>query len=87
MSKKKIIFRLGNLGCICLLAAFALGQQGPPPVTTPQLILPLFETNITPATQANTALVGNPGPQTIYYWMVTNFALGAKFSGRTVHRH
>ena len=76
MSKKKIIFRLCNLGCICLLATFALGQQGPPPLTTPQLILPLFETNITPATQANTALVGNPGPQTIYYWMVTNFALG-----------
>ncbi len=61
---------------VLLFASLAWGQSGPP-LTTTQLILPLETVNITPASQANTAIVGNPGPQTIYYWMVSNFSLGA----------
>ena len=72
--------------CKLLLAVFlalatSVVAQGPqrqaPPITTSQVILPVYSANLTPATQANTSLVGNPGPQTIYYWMVSNFLLGA----------
>jgi hypothetical protein len=59
------------------LASLCWGQNPSPSVTTRQLNLPIFETNITPATQANLSVSGNPGPQTIYYWMVTNFTLGS----------
>ncbi len=63
---------------VVLLASLVWGQnQGQPSFTTEQLVLPVYTVNITPASQANTALVGNPGPQTVYYWMVSNFSLGA----------
>jgi hypothetical protein len=73
-SKKNFLY---SMSCILLLASLAWSQTGQPPISTTQLILPVFETNIAPATQANAARVGNPGPQTIYYWMVTNFTLGS----------
>ena len=62
---------------VLAVGALAAAQQPVgPPVNTPQLILPLYSANITPATQANVVLVGNPGPQTIYYWMVSNSTVG-----------
>ena len=60
-----------------LTVATLVVAQSAPPIETSQVGLPVFSLNLTPATQANTALVGNPGPQTIYYWMVSNFTLGA----------
>lgn len=59
-----------------MLLASALVAQSNPPLTTTQLSLPVYTLNVAPATQANTAIVGNPGPRTIYYWMVTNFTIG-----------
>jgi hypothetical protein len=71
--KHKFLFFLSFLLCSALASA-----QNPatPPITTSQLTLPVYTVNIAPATWANTAIVGNPGPQTIYYWMVTNFTVG-----------
>lgn len=63
---------------VLLAASTILGAQtGPPPITTSQVILPVYSSNLTPATQASTALAGNPGNQTVYYWMVSNSLLGS----------
>lgn len=64
----------------CVLLALALGSlawgQVVPVTITQQVNWPLFTT--TPnVTQANLSVVGNPGPQTYYYWFVAHYTLGA----------
>jgi hypothetical protein len=59
-----------------VLSCIAFAQSQPPgPTTTSQVILPL----LSPPTGggASLALVGNPGPQTIFYWIVFNFPIGS----------
>ena len=67
--------RLRALILACTIGtAFA---QTTPSISTKQIQQPIFEVNLAPVTQANLRLVGNPGPQTYYYWIVTNYLLGA----------
>lgn len=69
---------LRTLAFVCLAAVLGFGQNpnGAPPVGTfSQVDLPLL-TSLPPVTQANTAIVGNPGPGTYYYWLVTNYTFG-----------
>lgn len=60
---------------IAWTAADAIAQT-PPPVTTPQLNIPVTTLNPAPASGAALGLVGNPGHQTIYYWIVANYPVG-----------
>jgi hypothetical protein len=62
--------------CWVLLASLAAFAQNSPPVSTVQATFPVYSANIQPVTQASTVLVGNPGPQTYYYWLVTKYTLG-----------
>lgn len=60
------------------LVAVAIAQQVPAnPVTTQQITLPVFTLNPAPASGATIALSGNPGPQTIYYWISANYLVGS----------
>src|SRR5271157_2659271 len=60
----------------CLVISGAAQQpNGPPPISTSLLNLPLI-TSLPPVTQANLGLVGNPGNSTYYYWLVTNYTFG-----------
>ena len=69
------IFRA--IALLSLLTGSALCQTpGPPPVTTSQLNLPLFAA-LPPVSSAAVVLVGNPGPQAYYYWLVANYTIGA----------
>lgn len=62
---------------IFLLAGLAAGQQQPAnPVDTQQITMPVFTLAPAPATGATIALGGNPGPQTIYYWISANYPVG-----------
>jgi trimeric autotransporter adhesin len=66
--------------CVLLLTFSSLswGQNGgtpPAPGTFSQVNLPLLA-SLPPVSNANTALVGNPGNSTYYYWLVTNYTLG-----------
>jgi len=63
------------LAWFALLTTFVGAQTNQ--VTASQVIMPVNIGNLTPATQASVSLSGNPGPQTIYYWMVSNFVLGS----------
>lgn len=62
---------------ILLLAGMAIAQQVPAnPITTQQITMPVFTLNPAPATNANISISGNPGPQTIYYWISANYLVG-----------
>lgn len=71
-------FALGYGGLLPMpLIQAASGQQIPPnPVITQQITMPLFTLNPAPATGATIAIGGNPGPQTIYYWVSANYLVG-----------
>ncbi len=61
-----------------LLGALAWGQapnSTPPDLTAKTLFFPLL-TTLPPVTQANLAIVGNPGNGTYYYWLVANYTFG-----------
>jgi hypothetical protein len=66
---------------ILLAIAFALpafaDQLPAPPIRTSQIRLPLGTPAITPATIASFSRVGDGGPQTFFYWIVTNTLLGS----------
>lgn len=59
-----------------LLAIGAWAQNPPGPLQTTQLQQPL-QTLPAPVSSAAVSLVGNPGPQTIYYWIVANYLVGS----------
>lgn len=69
-------------GCRCLLlllfllASLTFAQSPTPPITTSQVTLPV-STTLAPVSSVNISLQGNPGPQTYYYWVVTNYTLGS----------
>jgi hypothetical protein len=70
--------RISMFCLLLMLASLAPGQNvAGPPITTQEIFIPVTSVNLAPATQASVALVGNPGPQKIYYWMVSNFLLGS----------
>lgn len=55
----------------------AVGQQVPAnPIATQQITLPVFTLNPAPAQGASIQLSGNPGPQTIFYWVVAEYPVG-----------
>ena len=67
------------LACVLLLVTFvtsATGQQpSPPDGTFAHVYFPLL-TSLPPVTQANVAIVGNPGNSTYRYWLVANYTFG-----------
>jgi len=66
-----------SIGMFLLLASSSLfPQQTPPPVTTPQVIMPLINSPA-PAPAPSFSISGNPGNQTIFYWVVANYTVGA----------
>jgi hypothetical protein len=72
-----------TLAVLCL-AACGVAQTVPPnqsaiaqPIDTTQITMPVFATNPQPATGASVQLVGNPGHQTLYYWIVANYLVGS----------
>src|SRR5580693_5964369 len=76
--------RIRSVIWLSLVLAVVLSAQTTPPnqssnsvpVNTTQISMPLFETNVTPATGATLAIVGNPGPRTDYYWISANYLVG-----------
>lgn len=76
-----MIRKFGLIAVLALLVsvAFAQNQQTTglaTPVTTSQITLPVYTLNPAPASGANLAIVGNPGHQTIYYWISANYPVG-----------
>jgi len=68
--------RLCAILALLLIAGLSTAQTPPPlPVTASQVIWPLYS-DTPPVNFANTQLVGNPGPQTYYYWFVAHYTLG-----------
>lgn len=67
--------------CLVLLVGYSFlawaqsPDSIPPELTASQLNLPLL-TALPPVTQANVALVGNPGTGTYHYWLVANYTFG-----------
>ncbi|MGH9501680.1 MAG: beta strand repeat-containing protein [Terriglobales bacterium] len=63
----------------CMFCAFHAGGQQTPagPITTPQISMPVFGENPLQVNSAAVQITGNPGPQTIYYWIVANYTVGA----------
>lgn len=58
-------------------ALSSFGQQQPAnPITTQQITLPVFTLNPSPATGAALQLTGNPGPRTLFYWIVSKYLVG-----------
>lgn len=71
-------FKIILILVIAVLQSLALAQIVPVnPVNTQQISMPVFTLNPTPATGATVQRVGNPGPQTIYYWVVVNYLVGS----------
>ena len=72
--------RLRNPMFLALLLALCLpgfAQTVPnPPINTTQIAMPLFTLAPSPATGATIAVIGNPGPQTIYYWIAARYQVG-----------
>jgi hypothetical protein len=50
-------------------------QPSPPDATFAHVYFPLL-TSLPPVTQANVAIVGNPGTSTYRYWLVANYTFG-----------
>jgi hypothetical protein len=46
------------------------------PISTQQITMPVFTLNPAPASGASVQLSGNPGPKTIFYWVVANYLVG-----------
>jgi hypothetical protein len=67
---------LGTFFALFVLAVAPCFGQSPPPITAQSVTFPI-SANLAPVTSAAVAVVGNPGPQTYYYWIVTNYTLGA----------
>src|SRR5271154_4975369 len=60
---------------VFLLTAPFIFAQNPAPITTSQLNIPF--TPLLPVSTANVAVIGNPGQQTYYYWIVANYLVGS----------
>ena len=70
----KTLFRLLAISvCLSFTALLASAQA---PVTTSELTLPINLGNFPSIIQVSTQLVGNPGPQTVYYWIIVNTTFG-----------
>jgi hypothetical protein len=67
--------RLFHSLILVVLAGVGFAQNPAPPVTTSQLNIPF--TAPVSVTAANVAVIGNPGPQTYYYWIVANYLVGS----------
>jgi len=62
---------------LAVLAPIVCAQRTQaPPIQTSQINLPVFTPNFAPVTSASVNIVGNPGPGTYYYWIVSQFLLG-----------
>lgn len=55
------------------LGALCFAQTPAPPIITIQATFPV-STNLTPVNSAAVQVVGNPGPQTYYYWTVATYS-------------
>jgi len=64
------------LGCLFLAMTVRLFAQQQP-VSASQFNLPTIIPAMTPATGGSVGLVGNPGPATYCYWLVTNYTAGS----------
>jgi hypothetical protein len=76
--RSRIVFFLFFLS----LSVFSRAQNGPAngqpePVLTTEITMPVFMTNPSPAFGATLGIVGNPGRQTIYYWISANYLVGS----------
>ena len=58
-----------------LASGFALAQAAPNAIEATQVIFPPLA-NLPPVQSASVQVIGNPGPQTVYYWIVANYLLG-----------
>ena len=67
--------RFHSLLVILFYSVFSFAQSAPS-VTTSQLVQPVFTLNPVPVSLSG-QVVGQGGPQTYYYWTVTNYTLGA----------
>ena len=67
----RIAFKLA-LVLLIFGAALGFAQTPAPPITTTQVALPV-STNLAPVTSAAVTVVGNPGPQSYYYWTVASY--------------
>lgn len=63
---------MNKLSALLLLVGLGFAQTPAPPITTTQVNLPI-STNLTPVSSAAVRVVGNPGPQTYYYWTVATY--------------
>ena len=61
--------------CALLLASPAIAQSPGPTQTTQQNFL--LNTSTPPVSSAAARIVGNPGPATVYYWIVANYPVGS----------
>jgi hypothetical protein len=65
------------VGLLFSLSAFGQAPPPPaPPVASSQITIPVIS-QLQPVNSAAVQLVGNPGPQTIFYWIVANYAVGS----------
>lgn len=62
-----------KLVCFLLALVPACLSQGPQNAIT---YFPVFATNPSPVPSASVQRVGNPGPQTYYYWLATEYLVG-----------
>jgi len=69
--------KLFIIAFLCGVSSLVSAQQPAPPISTTQITQPLFAVNMQPVSQASVSLVGNPGPQTYYYWLTANYTVGS----------
>ena len=77
-----MIRKLGLIALLTLLVSVGVAQNQQTsgqatPVNTTQITLPVYTLNPAPASGANLAIIGNPGHQTIYYWISANYPVGS----------
>lgn len=61
---------------LLFLAIGAAAQNPLNPITTSRIQMPIFAVTPAPAISANFKLNGNPGPRTVYYWIVAKYLVG-----------
>ncbi len=68
------------LALLFALTGFTFAQSPPPPPSTPVsstvITLPVLS-QLQSVSSVAVQIVGNPGPQTIYYWIVANYTVGS----------
>lgn len=68
-----------KFGCVAIAMILAIGAAGQTPVnpiTTSRILFPVFATAPAPALGASITRSGNPGPRTVYYWIVAKYPVG-----------